>query len=491
MALPACQTGDLQLDRALRCALGDVLGNIVPAQVGLLESPTPVLMAGLTYEAWTRDAAINSWNMLSALDPATARSTLRGEVVRDGSAWRLRGQYWDAVVWVLGAWDHALWTGDREFLAFARAVSADWLARMERDEYDAELGLFRGPACFNDGVAGYDDRYARADGKSCILDWRLANPRDRHPVGEGMPMHALSTNCLYQRAYAVLGAMDRLLGNGMDAHHAAMAERTAASIRRHFWKAEERRFRYIVDPWGADERQEGLGHAFADLFGISPEPTVASLHQADAGLPCLWPTYPRYAGLGGARSSHGRHAGLIWPHVEGFAAEAAARGGAPALAWSMLRRLAARALRDGQFSECYHPDDGLPDGGVQEIDPGDPADWHAWCLGPRVGSFDGIPLHAWLSQPRTTWGATALWRLVLRVLAGLDPRPDGLHVSPCLPDGSGALHLTGLRWHQAVIDLHIEPGRNHHLSIDGHAATAVPCGASGHLTVIAHATKPA
>jgi hypothetical protein len=51
------------------------------------------------------------------------------------------------------------------------------------------------------------------------------------------------------------------------------------------------------------------------------------------------------------------------------------------------------------------------------------------------------------------------------------------------------MHLTGLRWHQAVVDLHIEPGRNHRLSVDGHEAAAVPNGASGHLTVIAHAQR--
>lgn len=484
---PTCRTGDLQLDRALRCALGDVVGNLVPARLGLLETERPVLMAGLTYEAWTRDAAINAWNLLNAIDPLTARDTLRGEVVRADGAWRLRGQYWDAVVWVLGAWDHALWTGDRAFLAFARAVAADWLARMEREEFSAELGLFRGPACFNDGVSGYDDRYARAGGSSCILDWAAANPGERHAPGAGLPMHTLSTNCLYQRAYVVLGEMDRALGEVPDAHHAAMAERMAAAIRSRLWRPEDRTFRYAVDPWGTDERQEGLGHAFADLFGLAPEPTIARLAHTPAGLPSLWPTYARYEGLGGTRSSPGRHSGLIWPHVEGFAAEAAARAGRPDLAWATLRRFAMRALRDGQFSECYHPVDGLPDGGVQEIDPGDPADWHAWCLGPQTGSAQGIPVHAWLSQPRTTWGATALWRLALRVLAGLDPRSDGLHITPCLPPGSSALHITGLRFHQAIIDLHIEPGGGHRLTIDGHPGACVPAGATGRVTVIAHA----
>jgi hypothetical protein len=477
--IPVISSGDLTLDRALRVALGDVLGNIVPSGVGLNPPATPALMAGLTYEAWTRDAAINCWNMLNATHPEVARATLLGEVVRHGEGYRLRGQYWDAVVWVIGAWDHALWTGDRDFLALARQVAADWLAAMEHEEFDADLGLFRGPACFQDGVAGYADRYADAGGKSCILDWLHHHAGDRHPVGAGMPMHSLSTNCLYQRAYAILGEMDGLLGRDPDPHHSAMALRVQAGIRDHLWMPEQQRFRYMVDRWGTDDRQEGMGHAFAALFGLAPAGMLGRLAMAPAGLPCLTPGYPRYDGLG-----IGRHSGLVWPQVEGFAAEAAARTGEPGLAWAAIDRFTRRALRDGHFTECYHPDSGLPDGGVQEITPGEPEDWHAWCLGPRVGTAQGHPVHAWQSQPRTTWGATALWRLALRVLAGIDPRPDGLRIAPCLPPGAGPLHLTGLRWHGAELDIRIEPGSAHRVVIDGRQVEAVPCTATGRLSVL-------
>jgi glycogen debranching enzyme len=300
-------------------------------------------------------------------------------------------------------------------------------------------------------------------------------------------MHTLSTNCLYQRAYVVIGEMDRMLGGALDTRHAAMAARVKDGLRRHLWMPERGRFRYLVDPWGVDDAQEGLGHAFADLFAISPAATVSNLQRAPAGLPSLWPSYARYAGLGGERSSQGRHAGLIWPHVEGFAAEAACRAGQPHLAWETIDRFAVRALRDGHVTECYHPEDGLPDGGVQEIDPGQPADWHAWCLGPRVGTSEGQPIHAWLSQPRTTWGSTALWRLALRVLAGLDPRPDGLHITPCLPPGMAGLHLSGLRWRAASIDLRIEAGRPQRLTVDGRHVPHIPADASGHLSVVVHA----
>ncbi|MFM2091004.1 MAG: hypothetical protein RLZZ127_1493 [Planctomycetota bacterium] len=476
--LPAIATGDLILDRALRAALGDIAGNIVPASIGLLDPGTPVLMAGLTYEAWTRDAAINCWGALNALDPATARATLRGEVVRTDGAWRMRGQYWDAAVWTIGAWDHALWTGDRAFLAFAREASADWLARMEREEFSPELGLFRGPAFFQDGVAGYPDRYADAGGGSCILDWVAHHPAERHPLGTGLPMHALSTNAIHARAYGILGEMDRALGTTPDPHHAAMAARVRDGIMAHLWMPERGRFRYLADPWGGDDRQEGAGHAFASLFGIGPAAAVLELDTAPAGLPCLTPGYPRYAGLG-----IGRHSGLVWPHVEGLVAEAAARAGRPEAAWAALARMAGRIHRDGMVTECYDPVTGLPDGGVQEIDPGAPADWHAWCLEGRVGTAQGHPVHRWRSQPRVCWGAATLWRLVLRILAGLDPAPDGLRIRPCLPPGAAPLHLSGIRWHGAILDIRIEPGRVHRMTVDGRPADRVPAGVEGRIAV--------
>jgi len=60
---PSLHTGDFELDRAFRIALGDITGNVLPYRSGLLETPAPCLAAGLSYpDPWTRDAAINSWN---------------------------------------------------------------------------------------------------------------------------------------------------------------------------------------------------------------------------------------------------------------------------------------------------------------------------------------------------------------------------------------------------------------------------------------------
>jgi glycogen debranching enzyme len=487
MLMPFLNSDSLDLNRAFRIAVGDVLGNVVPNHVGLAEGQ-PALMAGLTYEAWTRDAAINTWNGLPAFWPAVARSTLLGELAPRNGQPEPRGQYWDAVVWVIGAWQYYLWTGDREFLATARSASVAWLTRMQREEQSAD-GLFRGPACYGDGVSAYGDRYAEVGGKSCILDWVAQHPKDRAAQGFGLPMRTLSTNCLYMRAFEIITAMDQALGLTADPSLAAQAQQLRQAIQQVFWCDALGRFRYYDDPWGTDDRQEGMGHAFALLFGLVNDPAtmIARVYRSAAGLPCVWPGYPRYEGLvDGNRQRYGRHAGLVWPQVQAFWTEACARAGCWPETWAELDTLMAKALRDGNFAECYHPDDGLPEGGVQEIEPGQPEDWHRWCLRERHELLPGGPLLRWVSQPRTTWGATGMMRIMLHVCAGLTPMTDRMLVRPKLPPGVKQLSLTNVQWRQATLDFTILGTGTPSLHLDGNPVEDISAELAGRHQVVAH-----
>ena len=474
--LPSLSTDSHLADWAFRIALGDIVGNIVPSCAGMANG-APSLMAGLTYEAWTRDAAINVWNGLPALLPVVARDTLLGEVNAEKE---LRGQYWDAVVWVTGAWQYFLWAGDREFLSLAREVSTNWLGRMEREEL-GEDGLFRGAACFQDGISGYGDRYANCGGSSCISDWPAANPSERAAPGVGLPMSALSTNCLYLNAYDLIGKMDAALGEQPEARYSNFSTKLRAAILETF-RMETGLFRYYVDPWGTDNRQEGMGHAYALLFGLVDDQAgfVKSVKSTPHGIACLWPGYDRYDGkVDVHRARLGRHAGLVWPQVQALWADACAQAGCHDEAFAEMDHLAKKALRDGNYFECYHPDDGLPEGGVQEIEPGAPADWHAWCLMEQHEPLPGGPLLRWVSQPRTTWGATGYLRLVLNVCAGLRPQIDRLEIAPHLPHGMNRLHLTGLRWRASALDLTVTRSGFRTLRLDGREISHVPADISG------------
>ena len=119
---------------------------------------------------------------------------------------RIGGQYWDAMIWTTGAWNHYLYTGDKEFLGLALEATRDSLAHFEREEFDAKTGLFRGPG-WSDGVAGYPDEYANAGGSSSILDWPKHHPDKVSKPGYGIPMEALSTNCIYYNAYVTAEKM--------------------------------------------------------------------------------------------------------------------------------------------------------------------------------------------------------------------------------------------------------------------------------------------
>src|SRR5476651_1673943 len=117
-ALSDLHTSNETIERALRIALGDLVGNIRHFKDGLLEKPTPCLLAGLDYDTpWTRDAAFNAWYGLGVLAPGVARNTLLSVLIRaDNGDIRIGGQYWDAIIWAHGVWQYFLYTGDRSIL---------------------------------------------------------------------------------------------------------------------------------------------------------------------------------------------------------------------------------------------------------------------------------------------------------------------------------------------------------------------------------------
>ncbi|MEO7002490.1 MAG: hypothetical protein ABI068_11740, partial [Ktedonobacterales bacterium] len=115
--VPSLVTDDAEIDLAFRIALGDLVSSIAPFKDRLLEEAAPVFLAGLGYEApWTRDAAINVWNGAGLLYPDVARNTLLSVVTRlpdQGEQFALVGQYdqyWDAIIWAIGAWNLYLFT---------------------------------------------------------------------------------------------------------------------------------------------------------------------------------------------------------------------------------------------------------------------------------------------------------------------------------------------------------------------------------------------
>ncbi len=415
--IPCFSSGNEQLDKAFRLALGTLASNTKRIRSGLLEEPGPCLLAGLEYPSpWTRDAAINVYFAAALLDPEVARNTLLSVLeTRDGLP-VIGGQYWDRMIWALGA--ERLWsvTGDIEFARLACDVIRRTAEECLRDEYDPSDGLFRGPAVYGDGVSAYPPKYRNPSLASGILRWPAEHPDLRFPAGGGIPMKALSTNCVYEHAFRFLARLSATLGEPGEPW-LFRADKLKAAINRSFWNPATGLYDYLA---GECDAQESLGLSFAILFDIADRKQACSILEnariTPHGIPCVWPSFPPYSGLG-----FGRHSGTVWPHIQGFWALAALKAGRGDLFAQELFRLSGHAVRDGQFAEIYHPEDGRIYGGIQE---------------------NGSGYVEWRSCACQTWSAAALAAMVFDGIFGLNRERNGGRAF--LPEGLEFAELTGL-----------------------------------------------
>ena len=437
--LPSLQTHHGEINKAFRIAVGDLLGNVALHRRGLLEEESMVVIAGMGYQQpWTRDAAINAWNGASLIMPTISKNTLLSVLIQEEGKLRIGGQYWDAIVWAQGAWNHYLYTGDREFLEIAYDAVQHSLAYFEATEFDPGNGLFRGPG-WSDGIAAYPDVYTSGADSSGILDWPLKHPDQAVKPGYGIPMQAISTNCLYYGGYVVAAKMETALGLKATPAFTQKAAALKKSINKHLWMEDKGHYRFFTDPFGGCDHQEALGHAYAILFGVTnpaqTESIFNTLHVTPAGVPCVWPTFARYENAEG--TAYGRHSGTVWPQIQGFWAEAAAQHGKTDLLAHELFRLAAHACRDMQFYEMFHPDTGLPYGGMQE-------------------SRSAKVIKEWRPAPRQTWAATAYLRMILFNVAGMRFAADGVTLAPCLPEGLSPMTLRNIHYRDMTLDITLE-----------------------------------
>lgn len=269
------------------------------------------------------------------------------------------------------------------------------------------------------------------------------------PAGTGLPMKALSTNALYYAAYRIADRFRKVLGKQPAHQESAQALKDAVNSR--FRNPANGTYRYLLDADDPNpERQEGLGHAFALLSGIVPEEQrtalIKNVHTTPHGIPCVWPQMERYAGTPGV---YARHSGVIWPQVNAAWCSALTACGERELAFHETELLADKAFRDKMFREVYHPDTGLPYGGIQE-----------------KGADKGIV--EWASCPRQTWAATGFIHMVLRAILGLHADESGLDISPVFPAGCEEIRLDGLHYRNAVLNLRIRRGasENRHIPAD-------------------------
>jgi glycogen debranching enzyme len=320
---------------------------------------------------------------------------------------------------------------------------------MREDEFDPADGLYRGGACFQDGIAAYPDQFVSNNHGSGIMSCLEDQPRHDYllPKGHGIPCKTLSTNCLYLLGYQSAIKMRHELGLPAEPEHQRHADALHDAINARFWNESTGCYRYILDAIDTCERQEGLGAAFAILSGVADRDKcarlVANMHITPNGLPAVWPPYERYMGL--RPNGYPRHSGTVWPQVNAAWVSALCESGYREQAMHEIELLAKNATRDGMFSEIYHPDTGLPYGGLQENGDG---------ISNYEKSNDSII--EWKSCVRQTWAATGYIHMVLKTLFGLQFTPEALFIHPMLPNDCKSMQLNGLHWRNATLNITVE-----------------------------------
>lgn len=439
MNCPFLITDNRKINSAYRLAIANLSANILPFNDGILEKEEPVIIAGLGYVTpWTRDAAINTWNAGGLVCPEVALNTLKSVLKNGENGYLIDGEYWDRIIWTVGAWQQYLYTGDKEFLKIAYEAVCNSLSFFERTEFSNELNLFRGPACYGDGVAAYPDIYAKP-GESGIILFSSRCSELCESEGVGIPIYALSTNCLYYQAYVLADKMAEQLGKPLK--YREKSENMKIAVNKVFWNSEKGSYNYIYDKFGGCDYQEGLGISFAILFGIADDEQRKSIYEnyktSPYGFPCVFPSFKRYNtpdGLG-----FGRHSGTVWPHIQGFWADAVAQSGRTDLFDKELIIQADNALRYYQFAEIYHPLTGEIYGGRQE---------------------NGGKIAEWRAEPYQTWSATAFLRNIYMNLIGMRFTENGIVFEPAGSNLIKKLELKNLRYRNAVINIKLEGSGN-------------------------------
>ncbi len=444
------QTNNTVIDKAFRIALGDLFSNIQDYGTGINSIPSPVILAGLEYDSpWTRDASINCWNAGSFIAPEVARNTLLSvlENKNDSLVIQQDTQYWDAIIWCTGAWNHYLWTGDRQFLETACEVTKNSLQFFEQTEFNNDYNLFRGLG-WSDGVSAYDGKYANTGGSSAAFDWPKYNPDKISKPGFGIPMMATYTNCLYYNAYIVADKMEKELHKKSSGYKEKAAELKEA-INKHLWNETTGLYKFYIDETEESNLQTTYGNAFAMMFGVANKDRAELLfrnqHVTPAGVPCGWPPLTRYCT---DSMTFARHNAVVWPQIQGFWVQAASMYKKEDILFHELSVLAKHAVRDMQFGEIYHPVTGELYGGMQE----------------NKGK-----VVLWQATNRQTWSATAFIRMIIHGLLGIELNEHSLSLSPCIPNELNEIVLTNLRYRDMNLNIEISGTGSHihKIFIDG------------------------
>jgi hypothetical protein len=406
-AAPSLSTGVAAYDAAYRKAVAVVAASSVDGR----------FIAGDGWpQVWTRDTAYAVDLACALIQPIASRNTLLSltePVAGIGACWiqDVCGHFggWpnltDAIAGTVGAWSLYRVTGDTELLRWAYDITANSLARAERDAYDAEARLFTGCASFMESNSAYPQHYA---GRGRL-------------VGR---TKALSTNMLYYRAYSLAARMAQLLDRDGSAFQ-ARAKQLHAAINRRFWMPAQGYYAYLEDENGRlNTHMEGSGEAFAMLWGVADRAAGArmltNVPVTDWGIACQWPQYPEWMDYRRDDPDY-YHNGMVWPFVQGYWAWAAVTQRRLSVFQRELEGCLALTQRNDTIQEFYRPKDGAPDGSRRQL-----------------------------------WSAAGWLSMIYHGLFGMAFQEDGITFAPVVPRTFKNIRLTDVVYRRSTLDITVQ-----------------------------------
>ena len=359
--------------------------------------------------AKTHNLGYSSLLSLALIDPQAAQNSLmkrvsQGRIIQDdgtGGSWPVTT---DRAVWVLGAWEVYLATGDKDWLKQSYEVVRHSLSQDEAMIYDHTTGLVYGEASLP---------YCR---KEVYPAWM--QPAD---IAQS---ECLSNNALFFRANEIASRMAQLCGDGgVAAHFKQVADAIKEGINNYLWIESAGYYgQYLYGRVNktVSTRSETLGEALCIIFGIADaqraQRIVNSIPSSPYGMTCFNPQIPDIYTL---------HNNAIWPHTQAY------------WLWASALTRCPQAVTHGLAS--VYRTTALMATNMENTDATTGTCNTAYNSGSAL-----LSVAANLSIP-------------LRVFAGINMNEEGITLQPLVPKGwMSKKQLTNLKYRKAILDITIQ-----------------------------------
>ncbi len=360
-------------------------------------------------DAQTHDLGYSTLLSLSIIDPASAQSSLmkrvwQGRVAQDngtGGSWPVST---DRAVWVLGAWEVYLATGDKDWLKQSYEIVRHSLLQDESMIYDPATGLVHGEVSLPD----------------CRKD---VYPQWMQPADIAQS-ECLSNNALFFRANEIASRMAQLCGDGTSASHfAQMANRIKEGINDHLWVESAGYYgQYLYGRVNkmVSTRCDILGEALCIIFGIADplraQRIINTIPASPYGMACFSPQIP---------DVYTYHNNAVWPHVQAY------------WLWASTLTKCPQALT--HIMASLYRTTALMATNMQNI----------------VASTGSCASSA--NSGNALLGVAANLSIPIRVFAGIEFTEDGIKFHPLVPKSWNAKkELTNLKYRKAVLDITVQ-----------------------------------